>query len=361
MTVFGSLLADAVRESFPTDRDELYADAKDEEKVPEADTTMITAIMDQHREEADAKVAMDLARECTRDFVARERAAAKQEEEDAAFANDLERELKDEGLASRLQREFDVERNVKEFDEKPGLDRDELYAKAVHDACRADVAAAEAAAEAKDAGDASRYQVKVRRQDHRERKARAARAEAKDEGLTVGERWANALGIFELEDVGGAIVVSLRLPDLVSVSVKPVDKRFVLLTASRAKPFGDAGANDARDGPTGLKMKLELESPGCCLRQEDLSYDYDSTTGYLHIYCEHLKLATLGEQRRKAELGDLRKRLATAFQSHAARVAGKVRGDAAVLSDRVRGNASAVADKVRSAVARAPTRRIDAV
>jgi len=38
-----------------------------------------------------------------------------------------------------------------------------------------------------------------------------------------------------------------------------------------------------------------------------------------------------------------------------------VRGDAAVLSDRVRGNASAVADKVRSAVARAPTRRIEAV
>ena len=136
MTVFGSLLADAVRESFPKDKDELYgAESKDEAKVPEADTTMITAIMDHHREEADAKVAMDLARECTRDFVARERAAAKQEEDDADFAERLDRELKDEGLAARMQREFDVEKNVREFDEKPGLDRDENSKNANYPSC----------------------------------------------------------------------------------------------------------------------------------------------------------------------------------------------------------------------------------
>lgn len=351
---FGNLLADARREDFPLDVDEV-PDAKDEYDytIPEADTTMLTAIVDHQREEADAKYAMDTAIACTREVLARERAAAKQEEDDGAYAERLQAELKDERCARTAQRSYDREVNTAEFEEKPSLDRDALYARAVEDACKADLAAERAEAEAKDGAGAVAYQRRLDRQDHRLRRDRQAANESKEDGATVGERWANALAKFELEDVGGAIVISLRLPDLVAVSVKPVDTRFVLLQASRSKPFGQRSNTDgAEDGPMALKLRLELESPGCKLRQRDLSYDYCSTSGYLHIYCENLKLATLGATtpERKTAVSDLRKRLVSSVRDHAARV-----------SDKVRGNAAHFSDKVRSAVTRAPTRRIDAV
>ena len=104
MTRFGSLLAGAVRDGFAKDVDDVnsvdYGGCKSE--VPEADTTSITAIIDQQREEGDAKAAMTLAREYTMEFVDEEHAAAKREEEDLAYAERLDIELKDELVAEFL-------------------------------------------------------------------------------------------------------------------------------------------------------------------------------------------------------------------------------------------------------------------
>ena len=308
-TRFGSLLAGAVRESFAKDVDVGYKGDSDC-KVPEADATSITAIMDQQLEEADAKAAMRLARQYTLEFVDEERAAAKREEEDQRVAERLEMELKDEYEAERKQREFDRERQSIEYLEQDAIARDAHFAESVEAGFRAELEAESAANEAKDLEGAFSLQRRLDRQNHRDRKNREASAESKEEALSVGERWANALGLFELEDVGGAICFSLRLPELVSISVKPVDKRFVKVVASRAKVLGHH--NDKarhQDGPNSLTMKLELVSPGCCLKQEDLSYDYDSTQGYLHVYAEHLKLARMDELGRRRLLDQVRARI----------------------------------------------------
>ena len=175
-TRFGSLLAGAVRESFAKDVD-VGCKGDSDCKVPEADATSITAIMDQQLEEADAKAAMRLARQYTLEFVDEERAAAKREEEDQRVAERLEMELKDEYEAERKQREFDRERQSIEYLEQDAIARDAHFAESVEAGFRAELEAESAANEAKDLEGAFSLQRRLDRQNHRDRKNREASAE----------------------------------------------------------------------------------------------------------------------------------------------------------------------------------------
>ncbi|KAH8095247.1 hypothetical protein JL720_2532 [Aureococcus anophagefferens] len=289
MTRFGSLLAGAVRDGFAKDVDDVnsvdYGGCKSE--VPEADTTSITAIIDQQREEGDAKAAMTLAREYTMEFVDEEHAAAKREEEDLAYAERLDIELKDELVAERKQHEFEAERRHIEYLERDGIERDARYAE-----CEAKLEQEEA-----DAKVAERRDRELKDGDC----AKAAQLEL--DGAEAFERGlAEAKG---LEEAKGSARIAVEASGKV---VKVVATR-----ASAALRASNWASKDA--GPKTITLKFELVCPKSA---SDVSYDYDCEAGLLHLFLDGIQLASLDEATRAKTLTSLRARLA---QSAAAKVA----------------------------------------
>ncbi|EGB03780.1 hypothetical protein AURANDRAFT_67735 [Aureococcus anophagefferens] len=299
MTRFGSLLAGAVRDGFAKDVDDVnsvdYGGCKSE--VPEADTTSITAIIDQQREEGDAKAAMTLAREYTMEFVDEEHAAAKREEEDLAYAERLDIELKDELVAERRDREL----------------KDGDCAKAAQLELDGAEAFERGLAEAKGLEEAKRLEARIARSNFAARKRRDALAS--DEDLNVGQCWRDAMKRVDLEDVGDAVALSVQLPSLADVKVEASGKvvKVVATRASAALRASNWASKDA--GPKTITLKFELVCPKSA---SDVSYDYDCEAGLLHLFLDGIQLASLDEATRAKTLTSLRARLA---QSAAAKVA----------------------------------------
>ncbi|KAJ1449175.1 hypothetical protein M885DRAFT_536726 [Pelagophyceae sp. CCMP2097] len=299
--------------------------------VPEADTCAITAA---HAHALDARDE-DAARAMQRRFDADDDAQAKLESNDGDFSAKLEIEWKDADLAVSLEAEHaqdEARLHAARRLASRKLERaDAKVASRMQDEDDHDTKRSEAhrdAVERSDAVVAATVQRQLERGRHRDRKRREA-ADA-DDDVPVVARWAAAESSLELEDVDGCICVSLRLPHLASVTVRASQKRFVLVEAKRnvdARPNAFAAVSPTRassranapaqtagkDKARALSMKLEMVAAQSCVSQNDLSYDYDAASGYLHVYVDNLRLAALGKADRTGAVVDLRKRLARTF------------------------------------------------
>ena len=346
---FGALLTSAVKESFAKEEEDFSYPARRDSGASSGES--ISGIHARAEYAADVKLAVRLEREmaeadekacakleaedksCASRFEreqseADSRACAKQEDEDSALAQRLEREEQHGGESSRaaaLERAAAQERALSQLSEsKSQCDADEALASRLSDEVKREVES-----EAKDGEMAAKAQQRLDRESHRERKRREAEEEdGMSTALTVGERWTNALAGLQLEDVGGAVCLSVRLPDLVNVKVRPVEKRFIHITATRGAPLRDravattSSANTTAstdEGPLTATLKLELVSRGASVRGDDVTYDYESCSSYLHIYVEHLQLARLSTLQRRTAISTMRKQLCASVSS-------KVRG-----------------------------------
>lgn len=281
--------------------------------VPEADTCAVTARFAAAQDAADTKAALRLQEE----YEVSAAAMAKAEAEDQAYAAKVDQELEDEALAAKLERDLAREVARERADDRLAqrkLERaDSRCAAQLHRELdredKALIAEAKSIASADEAM-AMKMSRKMARQDHRDRKARQV-ADFKSSAEDDEACWAEARKHLELEDVDGAICISVRLPGLVHVSVKPSEGRFVYVDARRAAPLQEISRNHAKDKKTTtLQLKLEVVSKGCAITKADLQHDYDSASAYLHVYVENMKLQQLSKSEKQEAMSNLRKSLA---------------------------------------------------
>ena len=146
--------------------------------------------------------------------------------------------------------------------------------------------------------------------------------------MTVGDKWRDAMKRVELEDVGDAVGVSVRLPSLANVKVSNKGKH-VVVTAYRAAGALRASNRATKEGgPKQITLKFEMV---CSKTAEDVSYDYDCESGYLHLFLDGIKLAALSDQQRDDTMKSLRSRLAASAVAKAA-LAAATSGCAAAAS-----------------------------
>ena len=286
-----------------------------------------------------------------------ERLAA-QEATDAAAARRLAGELRDERYAEVLEKTL----------------RDERSRKLKDDEARGLAAARE-------------VETRVVRARFVERKRREAlRAFGPDgDAAAPGDRWKTALADAELEDVGDAVGLSLRLPDLCDVRVAH-KSRIVTIKATRSagalRDLKNAGAAARAAGPRTLSMKFELVSekdakgaryerrrraeilPFGSASKEDGTGSptprasssrrrspegrdrrdparrvrrYDCDAGYLHVFLDGIRLQRLDEGKKDEVVASLRRRLASAASSRFASLKKAVVGDLAPVDLSFRG------------------------
>ena len=151
-----------------------------------------------------------------------------------------------------------------------------------------------------DAHAARRLLRQCSREDHRRLKletlAAPKAAQCKDLAA-VGALWENAEG--EVEDVDGGICITLLLPHLRDLQVALHEhRRVVEVQARRMVIRSDKTAT--KDNSFYL---AEFTLDGAQkMRQEDLSYEYSSAAGLLHIYIDHVSLRSKGEGKSTKDL-----------------------------------------------------------
>ena len=219
-------------------------------------------------------------------------AALAQHEEMKEAEAKLAQEDADESAAKRLDREL----------------KDEALAKETEKALRGAAEVEAPLAELKGFEGAKALDAKICRANFVARKRRDALAEDDErDDVTVGDKWRDAMKRVELEDVGDAVGVSVRLPSLANVKVSNKGKH-VVVTAYRAAGALRASNRATKEGgPKQITLKFEMV---CSKTAEDVSYDYDCESGYLHLFLDGIKLAALSDQQRDDTMKSLRSRLA---------------------------------------------------
>ena len=111
----------------------------------------------------------------------------------------------------------------------------------------------------------------------------------------------------ELEDVGDSVGLSCRLPSLANVKVDHKDKHVVITAYRAGSALCASNAQKVAKGPKSVTLKFELVSSKDA---NDVAYEYDCESGYLHIFLDGIKLAKLSKSQRDDTMKSLRKRFA---------------------------------------------------
>ena len=96
-----------------------------------------------------------------------------------------------------------------------------------------------------------------------------------------------------VEDVPNGICVSLLLPNIITVSVKLTKKSCVTVNASRL--IRDDEKSSATALNSAIDIDFDIEGVVFELTNDDLSYEYDSQEGMLHVYIEKVHLETIDD------------------------------------------------------------------
>ena len=109
-------------------------------------------------------------------------------------------------------------------------------------------------------------------------------------GRTVQDLWREVDPI--AEDVMGGICVTLLLPNIKNLSVKLSRKRTVTVEATRLPLESETVPLTPDDSI--FDTDFEIEGKPDSLIQSDISYDYSSENGILHVYIENVHLGVVG-------------------------------------------------------------------
>lgn len=131
------------------------------------------------------------------------------------------------------------------------------------------------------------------RADHRRRKYVDLMRERT--GHTVQDLWRNVDPI--AEDVMGGICVTLLLPDIKNLSVKLSRKSTVTVEATRLPSHSDVSPSTPTDSV--FDTDFQIEGKPDSLTQSDISYDYSSENGILHVYIENVHLGVVGSNEKE--------------------------------------------------------------
>mmetsp|Transcript_28963 Transcript_28963/g.29308 ORF Transcript_28963/g.29308 Transcript_28963/m.29308 type:complete len:432 (+) Transcript_28963:48-1343(+) len=162
--------------------------------------------------------------------------------------------------------------------------------------------------ERKDEKAARHLMRQMSREEHRNRKKKQVVASLSESSFTdlaaIGELWGTAEA--EIEDVEGGICITVLLPHLLNMSVciSPCSlnkieveaRRFVIPSDSNATP--DNSCYTAEFIIDGIKQ----------LSEKNLSYEYSSESGMLHVYLDNISLGRLldqGPMKSKKVISDL--------------------------------------------------------
>lgn len=222
----------------------------------------------------------------------------------------------DEKLAALAQREEvdDLRAEAKQRDDDEDaarrLDkvlRDEAYAEHVEEQLRADQEREAKETDARGARLARELTQRLARAAFVDRKRKDA-PKTRDAATC----WARAMANCEVEDVGDAVGLSVRLPALTDVRVAHRD-RLVTITAKRGGALTALRDNGpAARGVRSLSMRFELVSPEDA---RDVSHEYDSQSGYLHVFLDGIRLGKMSEREKTRTLTTLKGRLRSAAAS----------------------------------------------
>lgn len=163
---------------------------------------------------------------------------------------------------------------------------------------------------AKDAEVAKKVSIKMAREDHRNEKKRLVMNMGKNftDLKVVHQVWEDAEA--EVEDVSGGICITILLPFMNSINVKISGRRKnrVELEARRTT-FSEESEFNKRDENSNFYAAEFVIDGAENMKDKDVSYDYSSESGLLHIYIDDLMLKNLGdsEEEKKGVLAGLKK------------------------------------------------------
>jgi hypothetical protein len=138
-----------------------------------------------------------------------------------------------------------------------------------------------------------KIEIATMRADHRRRKYVELMRERT--GRTVQDLWRDVDPI--AEDVMGGICVTLLLPDIKILSVKLSRKRTVTVEATRLPLGSESLPLNPIDSV--FDTDFEIEGKPDSLTQSDISYDYSSENGILHVYIENVHLGVVGSNEKE--------------------------------------------------------------
>lgn len=135
-----------------------------------------------------------------------------------------------------------------------------------------------------------RLLIKTSREQHQrsQRTKALAKLPCSTSGLSsaaAGRLWEQAEAA--VEDVCGGICITLLLPHIVRLRVSRCKARMVRIEASRLVEKGDKFADGYNSQ---FVADFNIQGKGVQLADSDLSYDYYSDIGLLHVYIENVSL-----------------------------------------------------------------------
>ena len=139
----------------------------------------------------------------------------------------------------------------------------------------------------------TKIETATMRSEHRRRKYVELMKERS--GRTVQDLWREVDPI--AEDVMGGICVTLLLPDIQQLSVKLSSRRTVTVEASRLPSDTELSLSAPPDSLFDTDFKIEGKPDS--LSQSDISYDYSSENGILHVYIENVHLGVVGSNEKE--------------------------------------------------------------
>lgn len=126
--------------------------------------------------------------------------------------------------------------------------------------------------------------VQTMRAEHRRIQFKKMIGGAK-ESATVADMWRECDP--EIDDVMNGICISMLLPNIKNLEVKINKKKIVTVEAIRQIQAGDRESSAA---DSTFDIDFEVDGDPVVITQKELSYEYASESGMLHVYIENVHL-----------------------------------------------------------------------
>lgn len=214
-----------------------------------------------------------------------------------------------------LRREFEAE-------EDKVISKDYALAKQVQDDLERVEKAQKKKQEILDLRMSHRLQVISSREEHRRKKRIAWMSSASYKPFSdfslISKQWIDADA--EVEDVQDGICMTIVLPHLKNISVRVVGKKIVELKAERMIYAHEPSPTSENSQ---YLAEFVIDGSNVNITEEDMSYEYDSESGLLHIYVEKVRLQNEQEIKLENEEQAKEKTMLTTIKNTFQRIFGK--------------------------------------
>ena len=208
----------------------------------------------------------------------------------------------------KVARQLEHQCMKEENDEKESFRRADFeLARRTQEALNATCYIEQAEAVARDNEIAKKLSVKIAREDHRrDKKLQLLRQDKNFMDLKVlASVWAEADA--EVEDVAGGICISLVLPFIQNVSCKVIGRRRNKIELQARRTIFEEEDEAQKRSVDGSVYSAEFVIDGAeNMLDKDISYEYSSESGILHVYIDNLMLNRMDSKEVSGMLSKLR-------------------------------------------------------